>query len=322
MKKFLSLLSALALVAVLFPSAQAAGLTDAVATYTAGTKTLTVTSTLANAINAGGTIRVVVRNASTQAAFDFSANNVASAQVGGAGADTISGGTTNNGVVTITDADGTAAGSKSFTVVLTNNIAASNTALSIDFETFNAAGAALDFGAAVVAIGTSNEVTVTATVEPTLSMALSSNSIALGTLTPAAVSTATNTVTIKTNAVSGYTLQALANDGTGTGAGLKSTTGIIPSATGSTIAAGTSGFGIYVSNLTATAAAGTNANTTPTVGLGNGTVPQTTALQTVSTGNGTTDGSVSTVTYKAAISAVQPSGNYSTTVTYAVTGQF
>jgi hypothetical protein len=63
-----------------------------------------------------------------------------------------------------------------------------------------------DFGLIPLYVGSANQVSVTANVEPTLTFSLGGNSIALGTLTAGTPSTATSTMTVATNAASGLTV--------------------------------------------------------------------------------------------------------------------
>lgn len=173
-------------------------------------------------------------------------------------------------------------------------------------------------GTIVAAATQANQVRVSAVVEPILGMALSANAIDLGVLDPASVKTSTNTVTVLTNAGTGYVLQA-ANAQV---AGLTTGTYNIVADDADSILAGTSGFSIEVTGLTAKTTNGTNSTVAAPAGVGDGSVALSNVAATIATGNGTTDGSVATVTYKAAVSAVQEAGNYATTVTYTVTGNF
>jgi len=77
-----------------------------------------------------------------------------------------------------------------------------------------------DFSVISLYVGSANQVSVTANIEPTLSFSLGANSLALGTLTPGTPSTAASTVTAATNAAAGLTVNVRntangLNDGSG-----------------------------------------------------------------------------------------------------------
>lgn len=147
----------------------AAGLTVASTAYDDGTDTITV----------------------TVSGKDFSADNLVSWTVRTSGGTQVSAGTSTevteaNGSFVITDATNF------------NNLSADT--YSVAFSTV-----AWDIGGAIVNVGNDNQVVVTATVAPTLSFSLSSNTISLGTLnTDGSTYTEGNiTSTVATNAQGG-----------------------------------------------------------------------------------------------------------------------
>lgn len=186
-------------------------------------------------------------------------------------------------------------------------------------------GSNTDSGRGAVVIETNNVVTVTATVDPTLTLAISSPSVALGTLSTAAAGTGSHTAQVSTNASGGFLL-------TYDGATLTNITS--PS---NTIAA----YGSQASSVPGTAGFGINmvANTTPFVGanlIQNGgvcaAVPADygTADKFSYTADATTNltnqivpaDCTYTISYVANINSTTVAGSYSTAITYIASGTF
>lgn len=187
-------------------------------------------------------------------------------------------------------------------------------------KTISIAGTFGDIGSLAVAIMTEDQITVTATVNPTISSALldgSNNPIAtcaLGTLSQAAINVCTYKNRVNTNATGGYTSTIMANGQLGSG------THNIPDENTTQIDRGTEEYGI-----------GTNS---PDLNLD---LPTYTTCQ-----DGATQiaGPVSTIALKYAdygspannrdtslchavsISGITPAGNYSQVVTHITTGHF
>jgi hypothetical protein len=157
-------------------------------------------------------------------------------------------------------------------------------------------------------------------VAPTISFSISSNSISLGTLTTASTGSGSHTLSVATNAGSGFAI-------TYNGATLTSGLSTIPVYSGGASSPGTAGFGINLRN-----------NATPNVGAdvttNSGTCGYHTDYDDVDAyrfvaGTTTTVTSVSapadcvyTASYVANISSVTPAGSYSTAITYILTGTF
>lgn len=169
---------------------------------------------------------------------------------------------------------------------------------------------------------TTNSVAVSARVLPILSMDISNSAVNLGVLTPGAIndSATDTTVTVKTNAVNGYIVQAAATnftDGSHT----------IPFVTRAAQAAGTSGFSIDVASVgqgtngTSTVASANGLGGASTFAVANGAATIAGAVSGIGTA-GTTDGDTVVVNYAAAVSAVQEAGSYANTVTYTTSGTF
>jgi len=181
-----------------------------------------------------------------------------------------------------------------------------------------------DIGSTFIPIITNDQVTLTATVNPTLSFTLSANSLAFGTLTTAngrwatsstGASTATVglTLTAATNGAAGYTIYVVG-----------------PTLTDSAISATIAAMGASAASAPGTAQFGLNA----AVAGGAGTVsaPYATASQYAYTAT-TTQTPVATdtapaasdsysISYLANITAITPAGAYTTTHTWTATANF
>lgn len=220
---------------------------------------------------------------------------------------------------TIKNLDGTAAGATTLTVG-GNNAAADTSVLTVATADLTNNQAYIvffrttsgDFGSVTVNVGTptNDRVTVTATVEPTLSFTItqSGGTTALGTLTSSSFNTDAVTLSVSTNATSGA-------DVTMTAAGLTD---------------GTNGIG-QTAALAGTEVAGTyykvSTNAVPSFTTVNGAVTTTNgadmlASQTVYDGTTAVAAASTTVTIGAQATAITPAGNYSDTLTFTATGTF
>ncbi len=193
-----------------------------------------------------------------------------------------------------------------------------------DDDTIAIAGTFGDSGTLAVDIITDDQVTITATVDPTITFSISDNAIGFGTLSSSAArwangagtgsgtETTAHDLTVATNAASGYTVYV---SGATLTSGLNSITAIGGSATASSV--GTEQFGIKVG------ASG---------GSGGALAPYATANYAYNATGSTQDDiaestgpSVTTtfsITYLANILATTEAGSYATTLTYTTTGRF
>jgi|GEM_PF-4324666 len=167
------------------------------------------------------------------------------------------------------------------------------------------------FGSVTVDTGTYNDVAVSATVVPVLTMSLDASTIALGTLTTASYNTDNVTATVSTNALGGA-------DVTMASAGLKDT--VIDREIGVTsIAANPQTAATdYYKVTTNGAPVLTDAND----GLANAGGTDMVASQVVYNGTGPVSAQATTVTVGAKIGATTEAGNYTDTLTFTVTGSF
>lgn len=145
---------------------------------------------------------------------------------------------------------------------------------------------------------------LTASIGETMTFSLTSaTTLTLPAFSTSTVSTGTTSFTVATNAGSGYAVS-------GVGTTLRAGTPTIPYiSNGGTVAAGTSAFGVRMTTCPATCT-----YTTTDAGLA-------TQLDLM-TRNTTTSGDAGVVTYRVGVSNVQPSGNYTTSITYIATGLF
>ncbi len=142
-----------------------------------------------------------------------------------------------------------------------------------------------------------------------LSFAIDSISAPLSpALSPSGVSTATTNLTVVTNASNGYQVYA------GAGSSLSNGAQTIPFIASGAVTAGTSRYGLRVTTCPSGA-------TCPFNGTNNTDTGYATQTSIFSRTNGT-GSDAATVTYRAAVSNVQASGAYSSTVNYVATGQF
>lgn len=176
-----------------------------------------------------------------------------------------------------------------------------------------------DFWSAQLVVGTptSNTVTVTANVVPTLSLALTNTTVSLGSLSTAgAVSSSSDpTATVATNAADWFTLQvASTNNGLASATALASwLTAAESLIEAGAVGAGTEGYALAVTETTDT--------------QGNGSVVASPSLAgaavNMATSTGPNVGYVATVDVQASISAITPAAaDYTDTLTFTVTGSF
>ena len=315
MKRFISqMLSVVMLLSLLIASqAQAASVVISVAS--GDRQNFTIDLPAGVDLAGGETITLRLTTTANGTAVDLDANSLTSAILGAGTTEVLADSGTTAGFATITaTADDTADGADLvfvLTSALTDNLA----------YTINYRDSLGNFGAAMINFGTANQVSVTATVEPILQMAITNTAIDLGVLTATAqANSGTDTnVAVITNAASGYSILASATNFIGS-----ATANVIPFLDKDAQATGAEGFSLDVAavnavtnpgSTTLTAVAGFNGAGTPSTAIsGTG---QTIASATGPAGDGSID-----VNYSANISVVTEADAYSTTVTYTVTGSF
>lgn len=191
-----------------------------------------------------------------------------------------------------------------------------------DSSVYTITGSNADVGSGAVVIEDNAVVTVSATVNPTLTFAIGSASVALGTLTTGSAGTGSHTVDIGTNSSGGFAI-------TYNGATLTSGANTIDAygVTGAVSAPGTEGFGINLRN-NATPNIGADVTTnagTCSYATNYGTVdtysfqPATTTAVATSTAAADCE---YTASYVANISSTTAAGSYTTALTYVATATF
>ncbi len=170
-----------------------------------------------------------------------------------------------------------------------------------------------------VASSTAGQITVTASVDETLTFTLSSATVALGTLTTSTTGSGTSTMSAATNANSGY---AITVNGTTLTSGANTITALASQTASSQ---GASQFGI---NLKANATPSVGSNVSGT-GSGTATSNYNTADQfrfvtgdSVASASAPTNSNTYTVSYIANVAGSTKPGSYSTTLTYIATATF
>jgi hypothetical protein len=189
-----------------------------------------------------------------------------------------------------------------------------------DDDTIAIGGTFGDTGTITVDIVANDQVVITATIDPTFTFTISSNSCALGTLTVGSVATCNYYVAVGTNATGGavITVQDI-DDGDGTtgldkdGAPSEAINAI---AENSTVTAGTEGYGVAIAGGTAWTEVGD---------FNDDDTPLPTAITTLVSTAAPVEDTVAnrtTVTHRAAIDSMTEAGTYSQTLRYIATGTF
>ncbi len=198
------------------------------------------------------------------------------------------------------------------------NPAATNSTFFARLTTYSDDAWATPVDTGTVAASTAGQITVTASVNETLTFTLASATVALGTLSTATTGSGTSTMAASTNAPSGYAITVHGNT-------LQSGANSISALASQTASSqGSSQFGI---NLKANATPSVGSD--PSGGSGAATGSYGTADQfrfvtgdSVASAAGATNTTTYTVSYIANIAGVTPPGNYSTTLTYIATATF
>jgi len=180
------------------------------------------------------------------------------------------------------------------------------------------AGTFGDTGTVAIPIITEDQVSMTASVDASMTFSLSGSSSAFGTLSTGSVATASPniTLTMGTNTNTGYTIY-VRDQGNGTVGGLynSSSNSNIASAT-ALLSGGTEGYGVQASSAGATISAPYNVSGNNVGQL------QRTGQQLASYNTYTASNHTITVTHLAAISTSTRPGAYADTITYVATGNY
>lgn len=186
-------------------------------------------------------------------------------------------------------------------------------------------------GSIAVDIITNNQVTVTATVDPSISCAVDNTSTTFNTFTIGSVTTANNTITwtIGTNATGGYTLN-VSDAGNGSNPGLYSSAAnyVIGSAdtsynsTADLSVSATIGYGAQASKTNGDAGSATTTVASPYTSSGTTVGKLQLTSQQVASSSGAVSNATVTTTLKAKVTGLVPAGSYTDTLTYTCTGTY
>lgn len=225
------------------------------------------------------------------------------------------------GVLRLNNGSNAIAPSGSQTVSFANvtNPSATNATYFIRIRTFSDVAYTTEVDAGVVATSTSGQVTVTASVNETLTFTLASTTVDLGVLNSSVTGSGVSTMSVATNAKSGYSVSYSGNT-------LTSGSNTITAMAGGASVQNSKQFGI---NLTS--------NTTPAVGqnlsgVGTGTVAAgyntsnsfrfIPAGDVVATAAGATNSNTYTTSYIANVDDITAAGAYSTVINYVATANY
>lgn len=181
--------------------------------------------------------------------------------------------------------------------------------------TTNNGTADVDSATLATSLITSDQLSVSATVSPTLTVSLSGTTLALGTLTSSNVSQAGITSTVTTNAGNGYASMVKYNNT------LTAGVNTIPDTTGGTIAAGTSEYGASSSDTGNTIGIWSPTACSTTATTSNATA-LTTAYQAFSASTAAVSAEATTLCSLASVTGTQAAGVYSSTLTVITTALF
>jgi hypothetical protein len=177
------------------------------------------------------------------------------------------------------------------------------------------AGTFGDVGSLAVSILTDDQIDITAEVEPTLDVLISTNACDLGSLDSSLIKTCDYDVTVSTNGTSGYISTIVA--------GGNLTTGIddIANASGGTVTVGTEEYGVGTSKADQTIIQNTDC-TDEDAGPTQPASPLSTSPQQFASSSGPVSSDATSVCHLATISGATPAGIYSQVVTVVVTANF
>lgn len=187
--------------------------------------------------------------------------------------------------------------------------------IKVTVQTTTSGDAVTDSATYALSLIADDQVVVTATVDPTLTVALSANSAALGTLSTSNVNQAGITSTVSTNASGGY-VSLVKYDAT-----LTSGLNTISDTAGGTIVAGTSEYGVSTSDssVDVTTWSPTACSTTATTSNASAL---TTTFQSFASGAAAISGDATTLCFLASTTALQAPGTYTSTATLVTTAKF
>ncbi len=199
------------------------------------------------------------------------------------------------------------------------NPSATNATFFIRITTYSDASWTTSIDTGTVASSTAGQITVTASVDETLTFTLASATVALGTLTTSTTGSGTSAMTVSTNGATGYVVSV---NGTTLTSGANTITAL-GSPTAST--QNTKQFGInLMANATpsvGSAVSGTGSGV-PAAGYNTANSYKFVTGETIASASGPTNSNTFTVSYIANIDGSTAAGAYSTLLTYIATANF
>jgi len=216
---------------------------------------------------------------------------------------------------------GALSASTKYGVRAVGNVAALGTAaaannIKVEVRTYEDSGTLEDTGTLALSLIADDQVSVTATVDATLSVALSGTTASLGTLSTSNVNQASITSTISTNASGGFVSLVKY------GATLTSGANTIPDESGGgTIVAGTSEYGASSDDTTSVDLA-TTSNSCATGGGPMNATALSTTFKIFASESAAASADVTTLCFVATTSATQQPGSYTSTATLVTTARF
>jgi hypothetical protein len=225
------------------------------------------------------------------------------------------------GSLRLTHASNSTAPSGSQTVYFGNvvNPSATNSTFYFRITTYSDSAWTTAIDTGTVATSTAGQITVTASVDETLTFTLASATAALGTLSTSSTGTATSSMTASTNGASGYSITV---NGTTLTSGSNTITALSSGGTSST---NTKQFGLnLVANTTPSVGSAVSGSGTGAAASGYGTANNFRFVtgETVASATGPTNSNTFTVSYMANIDGSTAAGSYSTVLTYIATANF
>jgi hypothetical protein len=172
-----------------------------------------------------------------------------------------------------------------------------------------------DTGNAAVIIVSDDQIDISASVDPTLDVVISTNTCALGVLSSTYIQTCQYNVTVSTNALSGY-LSTIVADGQ-----LRNSVNSISNAAGGTVVKGAEEYGVGTSKAGQTIVQNT-ACTDNDTGVSQPASPLSTSAQQFASATGPISSDVTTMCHLASVSGATPAGSYAQVATIVVTANY
>lgn len=271
-------------------------------TLAASAQVTTIAFDPVTALTDGSTFIVTYPSSFTETSFDPADVAVADTD---AGSYTVSGVDTTANTISVTVTDDGTAGTDIVTLTISNNALQ---APASGIGSFGVSTSVGDTGAVLIYVANANQVAVTATVLPTLTLAINNGPIAFGTLATGAFTTDSVTVDYATNAATGMTVSMAAT-------GLKTATSEIGVQNLDSTASNESGF-YKVSTNASPVFTSTDSAVSAAAGA------DVRATQTLFTASAPATVTAAPVTLGAEITAATPAGSYADVLTFTATASF